>query len=110
MGTDQTEIVRMASGTHEQSTVKRFHAVVHGRVQGVNFRRCTCDEAEALGVVGYVRNRWDRSVEVVAEGPEAALKRLLAWLHVGPSLAHVTKVDVQWQHPTGEFQEFEVRF
>jgi acylphosphatase len=89
---------------------QRFRAMVHGRVQGVNFRYYTCEKAESLGVVGYVHNCWDRTVEVVAEGPTDALQKLLAWLHSGPSMAHVTRVEVQWQTPTGEFQDFEVRF
>lgn len=89
--------------------VKRFRAVVHGHVQGVNFRYYTREKARNLGLVGYVRNRWDGTVEVVAEGPEDALRSLLAWLHVGPSLAHVTEVEVSWQAPQGDFERFEVR-
>jgi acylphosphatase len=83
---------------------------VHGRVQGVNFRTHTEEKAHALGVAGYVRNLWDDTVEVVAEGREEDLKRFLAWLHVGASPARVTRVQVQWQAPLGEFAEFEVRF
>jgi acylphosphatase len=89
--------------------LRRFHAVVHGRVQGVNFRYATCERAEKLGAVGWVRNGWDDTVEVVAEGPADILRRLEAWLHVGPGAARVTRVQVTWQVPTGEFHEFEVR-
>jgi len=93
----------------QQKEVKRFRAIVHGRVQGVNFRYYTRERARNLGLVGYVRNCWDGTVEVVAEGPEDALQSLLSWLHVGPSLAHVSKVEVSWQAPRGEFERFEVR-
>jgi len=89
---------------------KRFRAIVHGRVQGVNFRNSTLHQARALGVVGYVRNCWNRTVEVVAEGEGDALRRLASWLHAGPSLAHVSRVEIHWEAPLNEFAEFEVRF
>lgn len=90
--------------------LRRFRAVVHGRVQGVNYRRDTEDTACALGLVGYVRNQWDRTVEVVAEGPASRLEELLAWLHEGPPLARVTHIDVTWQMPTHDLDDFEVRW
>ncbi len=89
--------------------IRRLHAIVHGRVQGVNFRRQTEDLALGLGLTGFVRNQWDRTVELVAEGPTSRLEQLLAWLHVGPPLAHVTRVDVLWQLPVGNLHGFEVR-
>ena len=93
-----------------QDEIRRLRAVVHGRVQGVNYRRDTEDTARALGLVGYVRNHWDRTVEVVAEGPAPLLEQLLVWLHEGPPLAHVTQVDLTWQVPTHDLDDFEVRW
>ena len=46
----------------------RAHVVVHGLVQGVWFRASTKDEADRLGVSGWVRNLSDGSVEAVFEG------------------------------------------
>ncbi|MCD6519548.1 MAG: acylphosphatase [Anaerolineae bacterium] len=97
----------MAEGKEQ---TKRFRAIIHGRVQGVNFRYYTREKARRLGLCGYVRNLWDGTVEVVAEGPEANLQKLLSWLHIGPPLAQVRQVQVLWQTPTGEFPDFEVRF
>ncbi|MFQ6058291.1 MAG: acylphosphatase [Anaerolineae bacterium] len=88
----------------------RLSAIVHGIVQGVNFRYYTRLKASKLGLVGYVRNRWDGTVEVVAEGERDALERLLAWLQVGPRSAIVEWVDIQWDEPSGEFARFEVRY
>jgi acylphosphatase len=88
----------------------RLHAQIHGFVQGVSFRYYTLREAASLGVVGWVRNRYDGSVEVVAEGERAVVNKLLSWLHRGPPSAHVEKVEAEWEPPTGEFQRFEVRF
>jgi acylphosphatase len=70
---------------------KRF--VVHGRVQGVNFRAAAADEARRLRLHGRIWNRDDGSVECVAEGDAAALGRLREWLGHGPRLARVERVD-----------------
>jgi len=88
----------------------RFHARIHGFVQGVSFRYYTFKQAQALGLGGYVRNCWDGSVEVVAEGEREAVDRLLSWLRVGPPSAEVERVDLEWEQPRGEFRHFEVRF
>ena len=87
----------------------RLHARVNGLVQGVSFRYDTLKRGQALGLTGYVRNRWDGSVEVVAEGQAEAVEQLLSWLHVGPPSAQVDEVDVEWESPLGEFRQFEVR-
>lgn len=88
----------------------RLRAVMHGRVQGVNFRYYTLQQARQLGITGYVRNLWDGTVQVVAEGQRENVTRLLNWLRKGPRMAFVEKVDVQWLPHTGEFQRFEVRY
>jgi acylphosphatase len=88
----------------------RLEASVHGRVQGVSFRYYTQRRASELALTGYVRNLWDRTVEVVAEGARPALEELLAFLRVGPRAAFVTEVESRWLTPTGEYHRFEVRY
>jgi acylphosphatase len=88
----------------------RLHAVVQGRVQGVSFRYYTQKRANELNLSGYVRNRWDGTVEVVAEGPHAELEELLSFLHTGPRAAFVTGVDIQWKSADGSFDGFGVRY
>lgn len=88
---------------------ERLHATVHGRVQGVSFRYNTVLKANEFGVRGWVRNRADGSVEVVAEGSRPALERLLAWLHEGSLGARVTDVEASWWAATGEFGNFSIR-
>jgi acylphosphatase len=80
---------------------RRMAATVHGVVQGVFFRQSTAIEASRLGIAGSVRNEPDGTVRVVAEGDEAALRDLLAWLHHGPERATVERVDVEWCEPRG---------
>jgi acylphosphatase len=89
---------------------KRLEATVHGYVQGVGFRWRTREVARRLSLRGYVRNRPDRTVEVVAEGPERALQELLSYLRDGPSAASVARVEERWLPARGEFAGFEVRF
>jgi len=88
----------------------RLHAIVGGIVQGVNFRYYTSREAVALGLTGWVANRWDGAVEVVAEGTRPAVQSLLDWLRHGPPAATVMGVEVGWEKATGEFATFRVRY
>jgi acylphosphatase len=87
----------------------RLHAVVHGRVQGVNFRYYTVQTAQRLHLAGWVANRWNGTVETVAEGSREALNKFLAFLHRGSPSAFVQRVDEKWETPTGEFERFGVR-
>ena len=91
-------------------TEARLHAVVHGYVQGVNFRYYTVRTAQRLGLFGWVANRWNGTVETVAEGRRKALEEFLEFLHRGSPSSEVQYVDVQWETPTGEFERFGVRY
>lgn len=88
----------------------RLHALVSGRVQGVNFRYYTQREANALRITGWVANRFDGGVEVVAEGEKGTLQKLLAFLQRGPPAARVERVQTDWTAATGEFSRFRVRY
>ncbi len=87
-----------------------FHAVVHGLVQGVNFRYFVLRRADELGLTGYARNLRDGSVEVVAEGDLENLDKLLEQLEVGPRSAHVKQVKVEWTEHSGSYRDFDIRF
>ena len=89
--------------------IQRFHATVHGRVQGVGFRNFIMQQAHALNLTGWLRNRFDRTVEVAAEGPRPALDQFLSQLRRGPSASNVTQVDFEWLEAAGEFTRFKVR-
>lgn len=87
----------------------RLHATVHGRVQGVNFRYFVTECAHRLDLTGWVRNRFNRTVELVSEGSRENLENLLQDLHRGPRSSNVTKVEHEWQEAVGEFKGFRVR-
>jgi acylphosphatase len=86
-----------------------LHAIVEGRVQGVGFRYFVEEVAVSLGLSGWVRNRWDGSVEVTAEGSRAMLDKLYLALQHGPRAATVTQVQVDWSDATGASNGFVVR-
>lgn len=88
----------------------RLNAIITGRVQGVNFRAYTRRQAVALGLTGWVRNRPDGSVEVLAEGERGALEALAVLLRDGPPMAHVTEVQVEFDEGTGACAEFVIRY
>lgn len=92
------------------SEMTRMEATVKGLVQGVFFRQYTLQEAQRLGLFGWVANLPDGSVRVVAEGDEAILRRLLDFLHKGSPAARVDTVAVEWSAAAGEFNAFRVRY
>jgi len=80
------------SKREESVEARRF--VVKGRVQGVGFRWFVEREAHLLGVSGWVRNKSDGSVEVMAQGSAEQLAGLHGRLREGPRAARVEEVDV----------------
>jgi acylphosphatase len=91
-----------------KKSTERLHAIVFGRVQGVSFRFYTRDTAAELDLTGWVANRYDGSVEVVAEGPRSALDQLLDYLHGGPPMARVDQVQHEFSPATGKFKYFTI--
>ena len=90
--------------------VKRARVIVRGRVQGVSFRAYAQAEANNLGLNGFVRNLPDRSVEIVAEGDEDTLKKLVEWAHTGPSHARVDSCEVDYAEATNEWHDFKIAY
>ncbi|MFP4367950.1 MAG: acylphosphatase [Candidatus Kapaibacterium sp.] len=88
---------------------KRAKFEINGLVQGVGFRYFVLKNAEALGLNGYAKNKYDGSVEVVAEGGEAAIDNLHGRLRQGPGRANVEKCLREDENYTGEFQGFNIR-
>lgn len=88
--------------------MKNYTIVVTGRVQGVFFRASTQEQADRLGLRGWVRNEADGSVRMEAEGEETALREFMDWCKQGPSraeVAHVTTKAGEIKH----YSDFVVR-
>lgn len=89
----------------------QLHAIVTGRVQGVNFRIAAVGQAQRLGLKGWVRNKPDRSVETLAVGAREALLKYMAWLRQGPPGARVDNVAETWSDAAAErFDAFNIRY
>jgi acylphosphatase len=87
-----------------------IQAVVYGYVQGVLFRDFVFRRATELGLTGYVRNLPEGSVEVKAEGRRKHLEKLIGYLKVGPPMAEVDKVVVNWSEYTGNYSRFSINY
>lgn len=90
--------------------IQQLHAIVSGRVRGVNFRYYTEHKANNLNLTGWVRKLPDGTVEVLAEGQRDELESLLEYLHKGSPAAHVETVDAEWKDATGNFLDFRTTY
>ncbi|MFH1461113.1 MAG: acylphosphatase [Patescibacteria group bacterium] len=89
---------------------KQVQLKIYGRVQMVLYRDSARRQAKKLGLVGWVMNQDDNTVEIIAEGEEENLKKLIKWCYNGPMLARVDKINVKWSEPTGQFNDFEIKY
>lgn len=81
---------------------------VTGRVQGVYFRAWTREQAERLGLGGWVRNEYDGSVAALIAGPQPAVEEMLRLMHEGPLDARVDKVTVEDVDPAETPKSFSI--
>jgi acylphosphatase len=87
---------------------ERLHAVITGKVQEVGFRFFLIRHAQSLGLRGWVRNRGDGAVELVAEGARLDLEQLLFYAREGPRQARVAHVDAGWSAAAGGLESFDL--
>jgi len=84
--------------------------LVSGRVQGVYYRVFTEQEANLLGLTGYVRNLPDGRVQIEVEGNRRDLEELIKRLWKGPGRAQVTDVQASFRPAQGKFTVFSIRY
>ncbi len=83
-----------------------MYAIIAGKVQGVRYRTFVQESATELGLVGYVKNLPDGTVEVVAQGLPDTLKELVEYLNEGSLLAKVESVSIDWRTARITYDEF----
>ena len=87
---------------------KRVHLFIFGRVQGVGFRVEMEIRANRLKLSGFVRNLEDGRVEVVIEGDEEKVGKLVTWIKRGPMFAKVTNLETIGEDYIEEFNKFKI--
>jgi acylphosphatase len=92
----------------ENKQNERLHAYVQGRVQGVGFRFFIYQTGLNLQLYGWVRNRINGNVEILAEGSREKLNTLLRETRKGPQMAQIVAVDVEWQNPRNDLPPFTI--
>ena len=88
---------------------RRAHLFVSGRVQGVFFRVYARNQAQELGLTGWIRNLPDGRVEALLEGDEENIKKMIKWAKIGSPGAQVADLKAEMQEHQGEFKTFQVR-
>ncbi|MBN1280636.1 MAG: acylphosphatase [Candidatus Thermoplasmatota archaeon] len=88
---------------------RQVHVVISGHVQGVWYRASTKQQAEALGVTGWVKNTAEGNVEAVFEGDSQTVQDMVEWCKRGPPLAQVTSVQVTEKQYDGHFVGFAIK-
>lgn len=81
---------------------------IYGRVQGVFFRSTMKEEADRLGVDGWVRNMNDGTVESLIVGDEEKVMKLVEWCKRGPPLAKVSRIETWTENPVIERRGFHI--
>ncbi len=100
----------MAKGSVGVATKKRVHVYYSGRVQGVGFRLTAEEVAEAMRIVGWVKNLNDGRVELVAEAKESKLLSFLEQVRTGPMKNFISDEDIKWSPAQDCFQDFDIRY
>jgi acylphosphatase len=81
--------------------MRRVRVKISGRVQGVFFRASCAEQADGLGLAGWIRNSSEGGVEAAFEGGDAEIEAMLAWCRTGPPHATVDDLAVSEESPTG---------
>lgn len=89
-------------------TVECWRLTIQGKVQGVSYRASTQDKARQLGLTGWVANRRDGGVEIVAEGDPQMLQALRDWCYEGPEHAEVKDVRRVIERDHAKYENFSI--
>lgn len=89
--------------------MKRVRILIEGKLQGANFRYHTQQEAQKLGLTGFVRNLSDGRIEIDAQGDDASVEKILAWCQEGPQSAQLKSILFRYDEPAEHGTDFVVR-
>jgi acylphosphatase len=98
-----------APDRERHAAIRAVHLVVSGRVQGVFYRASTREVGETLGLAGWVRNRYDGTVEAHVQGDPATVAAMVDWCRQGPPHARVDDLQVDDVPADPGLTEFRIR-
>ncbi len=90
--------------------MRTVHIFVQGRVQAVGFRYYTLTQAQSIGVKGWVKNRNDGRVEIIAQGGEEPVESFIQSVKKGPRFSHVEDMKVEDLDNSTEYRSFEITY
>ncbi len=86
--------------------MKRVILNAQGKVQGVSYRLHIKKRANQIGLKGCVRNKPDGSVEIIAEGDQKLIDELIHEARKGSFLARVDNLDIKYEEPSDDYDDF----
>ncbi|WP_081300115.1 acylphosphatase [Gilliamella sp. Choc5-1] len=91
--------------------IKKVKIDISGLVQGVGFRFFTYQQAQKLGLVGYVQNLDNGNVEIIAQGDSSQIEKLIQWIeNGGPASSRISHVNICELSPQNNLTSFNVRY
>lgn len=87
---------------------KAVKLIVQGTVQGIFFRQFVKGHADDLKIVGFVRNLENGNVEIIVEGEDGQIERLIGFVKKGPEHAQIRHVEINERKWSGDFKEFKI--
>jgi acylphosphatase len=97
-----------SSSSSPSSEYIRAHLIISGKVQGVYFRKHTCDISIQNNVFGWVKNLPNGNVECILEGLKSNVDKVIRWCHQGPPNSRVDKVQINYEIFMGSFTDFKI--
>jgi acylphosphatase len=96
--------------------LKQARLYIGGDVIGVGFRAWTKIQAKIIGVVGWVKNSFNKpgvfgpggGVETVIQGEKNNVNKMVEVLKIGPSVSRIEEIEIYWQDPKENFENFEI--
>ncbi|HHE76436.1 MAG TPA: acylphosphatase [Candidatus Parcubacteria bacterium] len=89
--------------------IVRAHIFVSGVVQGVFFRASVAEKARNLDLSGWIKNLDDGRVEIIFEGSEERIKKMVFWIRSEPGMWRIKDIQIEWQSYKEDFNNFEIR-
>ena len=89
--------------------MKQARILIEGRLQRMNFRLQTQQQAQRLGLVGFIRNLSDGRIEIEIQGDEDKIEEMLAWCQKEPHSSQIKSILYRFDEPNKHYTDFMVR-